>query len=555
MAEKPLRLGDILVDYGCITESQLVSALKLQKENNNKRLGEILLDQGMITDAQLLDALSKRLSIPVVDLQRVSIDMDAVDLIPKALAIKYSIIAVSKKDGRITLVVNDPLDFYAIEDVKSLLPMPAVLALAPKRMIHDIVNRYYSELDAKKAMTSANIEGIGNRTAEVQAVDDDAPVINLVNSILLKAYSEGASDVHFEPFEEHIKVRYRIDGLLIDYLQLERAIGPNIATRIKIMSGLDIAERRIPQDGHCRATIGGIGMNLRVSIVPTVFGEKLVMRFLSQNTKLDFEGHFGMSEKNFKALSTMLNSPHGIIYMTGPTGSGKTTTLYMAIERMAQASINVCTIEDPVERTIHRVNQVQVNPAVGLTFESGLRAFLRQDPDVILVGETRDSETAKTAISAAITGHLVLSTLHTNDAISTIVRLEDMGIESYLIASSLIGVVAQRLVKKICPFCKTSYQPNAEEIETLGEDTTLYRGTGCVACNQTGYKGRLAVHEVLKIDSEMRQMIAARRPIAEIYEYVKEKEAITFISDSVRSLVLEGVTTLKEYEKFISTTV
>lgn len=550
--DNKLRLGDILISYGYITEDQLSIALDMQKKGTGKRVGELLLELGFITEDERLHALSRRLNLEVVDFKSVHISLETVALIPKSVSVKYNIIAIGQHEGRILLVLSDPLDFYAIEDVKSFLEPQCDLLLAKAGDVQRIIEKSYSELDARSAASVAS--GSISLHSDIQladlSVDNSAtPIVNLVNSIILKAHAEGASDIHFEPFEQFIKIRLRIDGQLLNYMELESNLSMQIATRIKIISDLDIAERRIPQDGNFKIQISGQNVGVRVSTIPTAFGEKLVLRFLSQSITMDNAEQYGMNQENYNKIVRILENPHGIIYITGPTGSGKTTTLYMMIENMVKRPINISTIEDPIERNLPGVVQVQVNPAAGLTFGTGLRSMLRQDPDVLLVGETRDSETAQIAVSAAITGHLVLSTLHTNDAISSVVRLIDMGIPNYLVANALAGLVAQRLVKKICPLCKTAYTPSEREQRLLPGIETLHRGKGCSACNYSGYKGRIAVHEVLEVDREIRRIISNNGPTAHIYAYVKQQRKMSFIGENIFALVQAGITTSDEYIK------
>lgn len=559
--EKNLRLGDILVEYGYITHEQLTDAIELQKDQKGKRLGEILLDKSIITEDQLLKALSRRLDIDIIDFREFPVDEDAVELIPKALCIKYKVVAVSKVANQVIVAVNDPLDFYSIEDIKSIINFPCKIVIGKSKEILETIHRKYSEIDAKRAAKTVNVN---NEVADIienidefkiEEDDDFVPVVNLVNSLILKGYAEGASDIHFEPFEKVFNIRLRVDGQLIDYIELESAISAAVTARIKILADLDIAEKRVPQDGHFKIKVSSREINIRVSTIPTTYGEKLVMRFLSQASKLDYPTQFGMNDKNYKKISKILSHPHGIIYITGPTGSGKTTTLYMMIENMAKAPINISTIEDPVERGIPKVNQIQVNNQAGLTFENGLRALLRQDPDVILIGETRDEQTAKIAVSAAITGHLVMSTLHTNDSISTIVRLIDMGIESYLVANSLVGIVAQRLVKKICPYCKQEYYPSESEKALVPDVEKFYKGAGCHNCNNTGYKGRIAVHEILEIDNNIRKMISSKARVEDIYSYVTENNKLKFIKDNIIELIRNETTTIEELLRQTSLTI
>ena len=378
--------------------------------------------------------------------------------------------------------------------------------------------------------------------------------MKVLNSLLVRGYNVNASDIHIEPFETHVTVRMRVDGVIMDYVTLSQTLNTSLVARIKILANLDIAERRLPQDGHFKATIGGIEMNIRVSIIPTVFGEKTVLRFLSSNVKVDHSGTFGMTQSNYDKFTKILKSPHGIIYITGPTGSGKTTTLYMVLEKLSDRLVNISTIEDPVERNIPKVNQVQVNVTAGLTFEAGLRSLLRQDPDIIMVGETRDAETASISVRAAITGHLVLSTLHTNDAISSIVRLQDMGVPAYLVANSVVGLVAQRLMRKVCPNCGEEYVPEPDELMSVGvadmKPTPRFkRGKGCHVCSNTGYKGRISVQEIVLFDKEIRRMIVSGASVDEIVEYVRKTQDFQSLRDSARELVLSGVSTVEEFQK------
>lgn len=370
--------------------------------------------------------------------------------------------------------------------------------------------------------------------------------VELLERLLLDGYRKSASDIHIEPREECLMIRMRVDGMLVEHIKLELEAHPSLIARAKILCGMDIAEKRFPQDGHCKVKVDGVEMDLRASSVPTVYGEKIVLRFLNTRIHVEHEDTFGMDEINYRKVLEILKRPNGIVYITGPTGSGKTTTLYLILEHLVKAPVNIMTIEDPVEKQIAGINQIQVMEQTGLTFEKGLRAIMRQDPDIIMVGETRDYETAKISVSAAITGHLVLSTLHTNDAVSAIIRMEDMGIEPYLAANSLSGVVAQRLVRKVCPHCSREMEIGKEE-EMLGiKVRTIRKAVGCDHCNGTGYKGRVAIHEVVVIDKHIRGMIAEKRTIEEIYQYAEKTQNIRRLKDDMIRLVEEGITTVEE---------
>ncbi len=544
-------IGEVLKEKGYITEEQLGAALDAHRQSG-KRVGDVLVDLGFVTERQILTAMAQKLNLRLLSLETYPIDIEAVRRIPRALADKYCVIAVSQTGQRLTVVIDDPLKFYGIEDVRQLTGMTVDIALAEKQEIEHAIEVYYSELEAKAAAAAVVAEPLPDVTQAIRDIEegDETPVIKLLNSLLLHGYNVGASDIHVEPMETETRIRLRIDGMLLPYLVMDRGLHPSLVARVKILSNLDIAEKRSPQDGHFKTRVDGVEMNLRASVVPSVFGEKVVLRYLGSGTAVVNAKQFGMNERNYRKFLRMLQNPNGIIYLTGPTGSGKTTTLYFALEELVHRPVNISTIEDPVERHIRGVTQMQVNPLAGLTFDSGLRSLLRQDPDIIMVGETRDSETASISVRSAITGHLVLSTLHTNDALSTIVRLEDMGVEPFLVANSVVGLVAQRLVRQICPYCKESYQPTEQERALFdAPPAVLHRGKGCPACNKTGYKGRIAVHEVVAVDREMRRMISARRPIEDMYAYAREKQGFTNLVEEAEGLVLDGITTVEELMK------
>ncbi|MEG0328795.1 MAG: ATPase, T2SS/T4P/T4SS family [Longicatena sp.] len=550
---KNIPIGEVLKEYGYINEEQLVVALEAQKNDRSKRLGQHLIDLGFVSETQVLTALSDKLNAPMVDLNATKIDVDAVSKIPKNLALKYDLIAIHENNGRLSVATSDPLNFYGIEDVRLVTGMNIVIELSEKAEILKAIDYYYAEIKAKEAASAANEDVVSFEFDESElfnAEEDETPVVKLLSSLLTRGYNANASDIHIEPYETKTNVRMRIDGMIVDYVTLAKNLHQSLIVRIKIMSNMDIAEKRVPQDGHFVTTIDDKKMNLRVSVIPTVYGEKAVLRFLNSNTPILHENQYGMSSDNYVKMCKMMAMPHGIIYVTGPTGSGKTTTLYMILETLAKKQVNISTIEDPVEKNIERVNQMQINNQSGLTFDRGLRALLRQDPDIILVGETRDGETASISVRAAITGHLVLSSLHTNDAISSIVRLEDMGIEPYLVANSLVGAVSQRLVKTICPHCREKIKTTQMERNVLGQEVDyIYHGAGCHKCNQTGYKGRTAIHEIILIDKDVRKMISNHVEIDDIYAYVKASQNVSSLKDEAVRLVLEGVTTMDELYK------
>ncbi|MDR0817756.1 MAG: GspE/PulE family protein [Clostridiales Family XIII bacterium] len=554
---KQVRIGDLLKEYGYLDDDQLGKALDYQKENN-VRLGQAVIKLGFVTEEEVNEALSHKLGIPVIQLDTANVSTAAVAKIPRSLAEKELAIGLSEEDGRLNIAINDPLNFFGIEEIQRVAGMPVSLTISDRASILNAISHYYSEVEAREAVSKADqdYQSLFPEIEEINTVDlgDEAtPVVNLLNSLMLRGYNNGASDLHLEPFDTTCKVRMRVDGALIDYADIPKNVHPAIIVRLKIMGNLDIAEKRLPQDGHFRINIGGIDLNVRISVIPTVYGEKAVLRFLATNTAIDHAAHFGMTDEDYEKFLGILAHPNGIIYITGPTGSGKTTTMYMALEKFKQQQINISSIEDPVERNIEGINQVQVNNMAGLTFETGLRSLLRQDPDIIMVGETRDAETASISVSAAITGHLVVSTLHTNDALTSIVRLEDMGVPPYLVGNSVVGLVAQRLVRKICPHCMEEYDATDIELVTLRETREtvpkLRRGVGCHVCNGTGYKGRIAVHEIIPVDKKMQRMIAESEPMSALYEYARKEMGMATLRERAHDLVIEGVTSMEEYLK------
>ena len=475
MEEKKLKdvpIGEVLKEYGYITDENIQEALKFQKTEagHGKRLGTLLQELGFVTEMQVLESLGKKLELPLINLDEYNINLEASEKIPKQLAVKYNVLPLSQNNNKLQIAVSDPLNFYAQEDIHQIVGVPLEIMIAESSAIRKMIDHNYAEISAKIAARKANIsvKEVKVPAIEIQEGDDEIPIINLVNSLLARGYSTNASDIHIEPFEDHTQVRMRIDGMIVDYVTLAKFLHNSLVARIKIMGNMDIAEKRIPQDGNFRTIVGDFDISIRVSVISTIYGEKIVMRYLTSDTAIDKAGHFGMETESYEKICRMLQAPNGIIYITGPTGSGKTTTLYMVLEYLAKRQVNISTIEDPVERAIPRINQMSVNTAAGLTFSVGLRAILRQDPDIIMLGETRDTETAEISVRAAITGHLVVSTLHTNDAVSSIIRLEDMGLAPYLVANSLVGIVAQRLVRKVCEACAYETEPSPEESAIIG---------------------------------------------------------------------------------------
>ena len=550
-----LRIGEILEERGYVDARQMQEALAYQKEHRDKRVGQILIELNFVTEQQVLEALASRLELEIVDVASQQVDLEAVAMVNKELAEKNLFLPLSVTNRTMVLVTNDPLNYFALEEVRQQTGCYLQILLSEEKPLRQAISYYFAEVGAKQAATEANA-GFGADDfddldlTELENVDEEAPIIHLLNSLVERAIKSNASDIHIEPFERQTKVRMRIDGVILEYVALQRNVHQPLIARIKIMANLDIAEKRIPQDGHFRVRTERGYVNIRVSLMPTVFGEKAVLRLLTSSGQLDYPDQFGMDDDSYGKFLPMLNSSNGIIYITGPTGSGKSTTLYMVLEYLSGRMLNIATIEDPVEKNVPGINQTQVNPVAGLTFEMGLRALLRQDPDVIMVGETRDGETAGISVRAAITGHVVLSTLHTNSAASSIVRLEDMGVETYLVANSMVGVVAQRLMRKVCPHCAQEMETTPEEREFLGENIeTVWRGRGCAQCNNTGYRGRIAVHEIFTVDAALRQMIGSHASMEEIESYARERQQMRTLKENGIRLVADGVTTIEELAK------
>ena len=552
-SNKNIRIGDVLKEFGYVTDDDISAALEYSKNHEGVRLGGALIELNIITERQMLEALGQRLQYNVVSITDLVVDINAVETIPQPLAEKYDMMAYKIEDGVLYLLTNDPLNFYGLEDIRQVTGADLMIELTEKQPLENAIQYYYSEVSAKRAADKASKSSLAEEDiieVNVEDADDDTPIINLLNSLVVRAYNSNVSDIHIEPFEKHTSVRMRMDGVIVDFMTLPKNIHNSLIARIKIIGDLDIAERRVPQDGHFKTTVEGVPINVRVSVIPTVFGEKAVLRLLASAATIDHSGTFGMNDRNYKIVSDMLRSPNGMVYVTGPTGSGKSTTLYMILEQLSQRAVNISTIEDPVEKNLPRLNQMQVNNTAGLTFEVGLRALLRQDPDIIMLGETRDTETASIAVRAAITGHLVLSTLHTNDASSSVTRLIDMGIESYMLANSLVGVIAQRLVRKVCPDCGQWGPMTEEEERIVGKPLPrVMHKVGCKKCNGTGYRGRISIHEILAVDKPIRKMITDNASSEEIKEYARKNLGMYTLKESCMELIEEGLTTVEELVK------
>uniref|UniRef100_C5D5I9 Type II secretion system protein E n=1 Tax=Geobacillus sp. (strain WCH70) TaxID=471223 RepID=C5D5I9_GEOSW len=542
------RLGDLLVEAGLITEEQLEEALK--EKAPGQKLGDALLQRGYITEQQLIEVLEFQLGIPHVSLYRYPIDPKVTNLISKEFAKRHMVMPLKIEGERLLVAMADPMDFFVIDDLRLSTGFHIETAIASKDDILRAINKYY---DIDESVEDFLQMAPATETVEEERItEEDSPIVWLVNQILQLAVEQRASDVHIDPQETKVLVRYRIDGILRTDRALPKHMQSMLTARIKILANMDITEHRIPQDGRIKMNIDFHPVDLRVSTLPTVYGEKIVMRILDLGAALNDIHKLGFNQLNLQRFIELIERPTGIVLITGPTGAGKSSTLYAALNHLNSEEVNIITIEDPVEYEIEGVNQIQVNPNVGLTFAQGLRSILRQDPNIIMVGEIRDRETAEVAIRASLTGHLVLSTLHTNDALSTITRLIDMGIEPFLVAASLAGVVSQRLVRRVCRDCQEEQEPTKREIEIFASRgmkiDKLVRGRGCPTCNMTGYKGRIAIHELLVMTDEMRRVILNKEPFSKLRELAIKNRMIFLIDDGLLK-VKQGLTTLEEVLK------
>lgn len=552
MARKRVRIGDLLIEHKKITNLQLQSALEIQR-NTGRRIGEILIEEGLVTEDDIMSTLEQQLGIERVDLSMMVVDKEVTKLLNESICKRHIVFpfGINHKENKIKIAFADPLNIFAIDDINFTTGLDIEAYIARKEDIETTVERYYSGRNVQSAAKELSKEKQVNKKKKDDEIDDikNAPAVKMVDQILTDAIKRKVSDIHIEPYEEVIRVRYRIDGMLKEILNIDIDALSAIITRIKILADMNIAERRIPQDGRIVTTIDGVPVDMRVSSIPLITGEKVVIRILDKSNYKIGKEKLGMSKEMLKKLDDIVASPYGIILVTGPTGSGKSTTLYTVLSELNDGKKNITTIEDPVEYTVEGINQVHVNSKAGLTFAAGLRSMLRQDPDIIMIGEMRDSETAQIGVRAAITGHLVLSTLHTNDAASSILRLVDMGVEPYLAATAIKGVIAQRLVRKICPSCKEEYQASNHEKEMLGlsldEDVILSRGKGCVACGQLGYKGRIGVYEVLQVDRELKDLIITTKN-SDVLKDLAVKKGMKTLAMSCQELVLQGLTSISE---------
>ncbi len=546
------QLGDILLEGGLVSPTQLEAAYE-QQERVGRALGRVLIEQGVLTESQLVAALATQIGLRFVDLTEYAVDGSAVGRIPGPVCRRHSAIPIGFEDGKLVVAMADPANVFAIDDIRSLAGMDVKPVVATRGDVAAAIDRYYradSDLDDISAVLDAQEEE--DELSKVKEIVEDAPIVKYVNLLITQAIQDRASDIHLEPTETDLRVRFRIDGVLHEVMRSPKAIQSGVISRLKIMADINIAERRIPQDGRLSVNAHGRKIDLRVATLPTVWGEKVVMRILDNSTaRLDLTD-LGFSEGNFERYSRSFTKPYGMILVTGPTGSGKSTTLYATLNIVSRPEVNVITVEDPVEYRLPGINQVQTNNKAGLTFASALRSILRSDPDIVLIGEIRDHETGQIAVEAALTGHLVLSTLHTNDAPSAVTRLTEMGIEPFLVGSALDAVLAQRLARKLCSKCKEPYTPTRELLtqsrfawdgdRPLPE---LYRPIGCPACAKTGYKGRLALHEVMIVSEEI-ERLAVERASSTVISQVAREEGMRTLRDDGLDKVVAGVTSLEE---------
>ncbi len=556
---KKVRLGDLLVQKGIITEEQLSEALKQQKEKK-LMLGEMIVSMGFASQSQINDVLCEHLNIDFVDMREEEPDPQVLSLLDESIMRKYTLVPLrhdNNNAGALQVAMADPMNILAMDDINIITGMQVVPILANAQDINAFLDKAFGQQQAqnivelyKREQVDNNKEAEKENNARREEIEN-APIVVLINNIIEQAVRQRASDIHIEPMEKTVRVRYRIDGNLKEIMKYDNALLGAITTRLKIMSGMDISEKRKPQDGRITTTVDRREYDIRVSNLPTVYGEKVVMRIASKEGFNVDISKLGLTERDRKVFQDILRNPHGIILVTGPTGSGKSTTLYTALSELNTEDVNIITVEDPVEANIDGINQVQVNTKANLTFASALRSILRQDPDIIMIGEIRDSETAEIAVRASITGHLVVSTLHTNSTASSVARLEDMGVESYLIADSMVGIIAQRLVRRLCE-CKKPKEATVEEKQLLGVDTdkscTIYEPCGCKLCNNTGYYGRMGIYEIMKISPAIKRLIS-KNADAEDIKNQAVKEGMNTLKMAAANGVKEGITSIAEMIK------
>jgi type IV pilus assembly protein PilB len=548
-------LGALLIDEGLLTDAQLDAALA-EQTRSGKPLGRLLIESGTISEAELVRTLARQVGLEFVDLNDRAVDGSVAALVSESLARRYQAIPIGWEDGRLVVAMADPSNVFAVDDIRAIAGAEVRTVVATASQINETIERFYrmdTDVDAVVQAATEDANDDAADLANVSELVEDAPIVKFVNLLVTQAVNDRASDIHVEPAEHDLRIRFRIDGVLHEVMRSPRSIQAGVISRLKVMADINIAERRIPQDGRISMKVGGRGIDLRVATLPTVYGEKVVMRILDKGQAVLRLEELGFLPETEARFSGACHKPYGTILATGPTGSGKSTTLYAAINTLNKPDRNIITVEDPVEYRMQGINQVQINPKAGLTFASALRSILRSDPDIVLVGEIRDRETAVIAVEAALTGHLVLSTLHTNDAASTPLRLVEMGVEPFLVTSALDCVVAQRLARRLCDKCKESYQPTEPELLEVGwpmqdveiEWPMLYRAIGCTACGRTGYKGRFALHEVMLLSEEIERLIIERRSTEDMQKVAEMQGMLTLKSDGLRKVGM-GFTSLEE---------
>jgi type IV pilus assembly protein PilB len=553
------QLADILLEGALVTEAQLAAAYD-EHQRGGRSLGRVLVEHGVLSETQLVAALASQIGLPFVDLSETPVDATAAATVPSAVCRRHVVLPIGYQEGRLLLAMADPANVFALDDVRSLSGMEPRPVVATREDLLAAIDRYArDDGDLDDLGAALHQEEESEDLGRITQVVDDAPIVKYVNLLITQAIADGASDIHIEPGEHDLRVRYRIDGVLHDVMRSPRSIQSGVISRLKIMADIDIAERRIPQDGRLSVPARGTKVDLRVATLPTVWGEKVVMRILDNSTaRLDL-ADLGFSDDNYVRYAESFRKPYGMMLVTGPTGSGKSTTLYATLNIVSHPQVNVITVEDPVEYRLPGINQVQVNHKAGLTFAAALRSILRCDPDIALIGEIRDHETAQIAVEAALTGHLVLSTLHTNDAPSAITRLTEMGIEPFLVGSALDSVLAQRLARRLCPKCKEPFEPDAEDLERArfpwspdeGPPPVLHRPVGCSACAKTGYKGRLALHEVMSVTEEIERLAVDRASGTEIGN-VARAQGMTSLRDDGMAKVRAGLTSIEEVLRVVA---
>ncbi|MFH1768051.1 MAG: ATPase, T2SS/T4P/T4SS family [Candidatus Omnitrophota bacterium] len=545
MNKERKEIGEVLVEKGYINEEQLENALKEQSLTGEK-LGEILIKNGWLTKEELDSCLALQTGISKFDLSSYIISPDVARLVPEHFARQYKLIPIFKLENTLTVAMAEPTNVFIVDELQKITGCMIEPVLADEITIHKTQDQYYGMSGSLQEIVANLTKG---KIKDVESLGEEAPIIKLVNLIVVRAIEQNASDIHIEPEDKFLGVRYRIDGILYRRDSLPKYLQPAIISRIKIMARLDVAEKRLPQDGRIIMKVATNDIDFRVSTCPTVHGENAVLRILDKSTLVVDLDRVGFAPEQLKDFESLINHPYGIILVTGPTGSGKTTTLYAALKKINREDINIMTVEDPVEYQFPQIRQVHVNPKIGLTFAAALRSFLRQDPDIIMVGEIRDLETAEIAVQAALTGHLVFSTIHTNDAATAFTRLIEMGIEPFLVSSSILGIVAQRLIRKICLHCRQEHRPSEETLNNLGIDpkgkTVFYKGKGCKLCNNTGYKGRIGIFELIKNNPSIQSLVLKKASADDIKEEAR-KEGLESLRESAMNKLFAGVTTVEE---------